>query len=77
MEEASNFAESTMQSADTPREPEDVLDIHLKRAGASKKAPSPLAVALFREGLEKENKIGTATDKLPVSTKRRASTTEC
>ena len=66
-----------MPSTNTPGEPEDVLDSHHKRAGATKKAPSPLAVALFREGLEKENKIGTATDKLFVSTKRRASTNEC
>ena len=77
MEEASNFAESTMPPTHMHGEAEDVLDSHHKRAGAAKKAPSPLAVALFREGLEKENKIGTATDRLSVSTKHHASITEC
>ena len=54
---------------DTPEEPEDVLDNHHKRTGATKKAHNPLAVALFREGLEKADKMSTDIDKLPVSTK--------
>lgn len=54
---------------DTLGGPEDVLDNHHKRSGAAKKAPNPHAVAQFREGLEKLNKISTGTDKSSVSTK--------
>ena len=65
-EEMNEFAVSTMGMLE---EPEDVLEDHHKRTGAANKAPNPLAVAQFREGLEKVNKISTNTDKLPVSTK--------
>ena len=42
-----------------------MLDSHHKRIGADKKAPSPLAVAQFREGLEKADKANAITDKSP------------
>ena len=63
---------------DTLGEPEDVLDSHHKRTGATKKAPNPLAVAQFRERLEKGNKMSTDIDKSPVSTNRLLNaSTEC
>ena len=47
-----------------------MLDSHHKRIGADKKAPDPLAVAQFREGLEKADKANAVTNKSPIGMRR-------
>ena len=78
MEEINGFSQSTAPSINKPRVPKDVLDSHHKRIGSDKKAPSPLAVAQFREGLEKADKTNAVTDKPPqvVGTRRTESDSE-
>ena len=63
MEEANAFSQSTAPSINRPKGAEDILDSHHKRQGADKKAPNPLAVAQFRERLEKVDKTNAVTDK--------------
>lgn len=67
MEEVNERLQSIVPSNSRPRGPEDVLDSHHKRTRVDKKAPDPLAVAQFREGLEKSDKANAVTNKSPVS----------
>ena len=66
MEEVNEFTEP-IASTDISREPEDVLDNHQTRSGAAKKAPNPLTVAQFREGLESLGNTAAGANFITVS----------
>lgn len=44
-----------------------MLDSHQTRTGAAKKAPDPLTVAQFREGLENLGNAAAGANLIPVS----------
>ena len=67
MEEDNESTESIVPPMAMHREPVDVLDNHHKTAGTARAAPSPLAVAQFRESLEGAVKIAQVTDRTPGS----------
>ena len=69
-EEVNELSQSMVSSTNRPKGTEDVLESHRKRIGADKKAPSPLAVAQFREGLEKTDRVDAVADKSPAIVRR-------